>query len=83
MSMVASDADRASEERRREGGDEGDVLPFTVKIVDRAAGERVLARAASASLARAIFGAARTEFPHARVQLKRGSEIILDSDVAG
>jgi len=81
--MVASDTDRAGEERRREGRDESDALPFTVEIVDRAAGERVLGRAASASLARAIFSAASTEYPQARVLLKRGSETILDSDTAG
>jgi hypothetical protein len=58
------------------------VLPFTVELVDRGA-DRILARAANASLARAIFGAARTEYPHARVIMKRGPETILDSGIAG
>jgi len=80
---VPSDADRTSDTSRLECPDEKDALPFTVEILDRGAGDRVLARAASASLARAIFGAARSEYPHVRVVLKRGSETILDSGIAG
>jgi hypothetical protein len=80
--MVASDTDCTSETPRREQP-ENEALPFTVEISDRPEGERILARAASASLARAIYGAARTDFPHARLLLKRGSEIILDSGIAG
>jgi hypothetical protein len=77
--MVASDTDPGTGSSRREPYQDSDPLPFRVEIVDHAAGDRVLARAATAALARAIFGAARTEYPHGRVLLKRGSETILDS----
>jgi hypothetical protein len=83
MAVVASDTDRASETPPREPRDETDALPFSVEILDRTGGDRILARAASASLARAIFGAARSEYPNARVVLKRGPETILDSEIAG
>ena len=41
--------------------------------------ERVLARAATAELARAIFKAARSEHPQRRVTLRRGNRILADS----
>ena len=41
--------------------------------------ERVLARAVSFSLARAIFNAAKTEHPERRVTLRKGSKIVADS----
>jgi hypothetical protein len=41
--------------------------------------ERVLARAASMQLARAIFKAAQSEHPHRRITLCRGGRIVSDS----
>jgi hypothetical protein len=41
--------------------------------------ERVLARAASMQLARAIFKAAQSEHPHRRITLCRGNRIVSDS----
>jgi hypothetical protein len=57
-------------------------LPFCVELwqADEDKVERVLARALSVQLARAIFTAALTEFPQRRITLRRGSETVLDSD---
>ena len=41
--------------------------------------ERVLARAFSAALARAIFKAARVEHPDRRITLRRGKRLVADS----
>jgi hypothetical protein len=57
-------------------------LPYTVELwnLPRTAPERIIGRAASAVLARAIFTAARTEHLGRRVLLRRGSRIIAESD---
>jgi hypothetical protein len=49
-------------------------LPYRIEIWDSATGrvERVLARAAGAQLARAIFAAVRVEYPGRRIILARG-----------
>jgi hypothetical protein len=57
-------------------------LPYRIELWDAAdhtAVERVLARAVSAQLARAIFKAAQSEHPDRRVTLCRGTRIIADS----
>jgi len=57
-------------------------LPYRVELWDAAKGEtveRVLARALSAPLARAIFKAAQTEHPDRRITLRRGSRVVADS----
>ena len=41
--------------------------------------ERLLARAASGQLAQAIFGAAKSEHPDARVILRRDTRVLADS----
>jgi hypothetical protein len=41
--------------------------------------ERVLARAVSAALARAIFQAAQSEHPERRITLSKGAHVIADS----
>jgi len=41
--------------------------------------ERVLGRALSVTLARAIFSAARGEYPERRIRLRKGSRIVADS----
>ncbi len=58
-----------------------DDLPFAVELWDAEAGkvERVIARASSGQLARAIFSTAREEFPERRITLRRGAETVLDS----
>ncbi len=57
-------------------------LPYRVELWTAANGEtleRVLARALNAVLARAIFNAARTEYPDRRITLRRGSRMIADT----
>jgi hypothetical protein len=57
-------------------------LPFRVELWHDAgddAVERVLARAASAQLARAIFKAAQDEHPERRITLREGNRIVADS----
>lgn len=63
---------------RGDTGDEGR-LPFTVELVGPDGGMRVLARAANAPLARAMFVAARTEYPERRVLLKCRDDTVADS----
>jgi hypothetical protein len=57
-----------------------DELPYSVLLCHSETGtpERVLARAASAQLARAIFNAAQSEFSGRRIMLRRGGETVLD-----
>jgi hypothetical protein len=59
-----------------------DELPYRVELW-RDGGteglERVLARALSVQVARAIFKAATDEHPHRRITLRRGSRIVADS----
>jgi hypothetical protein len=57
-------------------------LPYAVALWrkgDRELIERVLARAPSAALARAIFKAAQTEHPERRITLHRGERLIADT----
>jgi hypothetical protein len=57
-------------------------LPYRIELWgagDRGSPERVLARAFSATLARAIFKAAQGEHPDRRITLSRGSRIIAES----
>jgi hypothetical protein len=58
-----------------------DDLPYSIELwrKDNAIQERVLARASSATLAQAIFNAARSEHPERRITLQKGSQIIADS----
>jgi hypothetical protein len=57
-----------------------DKLPYRIELWDgTATRERVLARALNATLARAIFAAARSEHPDGRILIKRGVRIIADS----
>jgi hypothetical protein len=58
-----------------------DALPYRIELWDGAADERrILARAISAQLARAIFRAASDEHPESRILLRRGNRIVADSD---
>ena len=56
-------------------------LPYRIELHadDGGAGERVLARAVSAELARAIFMAALTEYPGRRITLRKGNRTMADS----
>jgi hypothetical protein len=58
-------------------------LPYVVELWngDGAAVEKVLARAARVSLARAIFLAAKGEYPDRRLCLRQGSKVLADSAV--
>jgi hypothetical protein len=57
-------------------------LPYTIELWDltRSAPERVIARAASMVLARAIFAAAQTEHLGRRLVLRRGGKVVHESD---
>lgn len=78
-----------SESRRSTGNnlappsDEGDDenLPYRIELWDtrNRRVERVLARAARAALARAIFAAAQQEYPERRITLQRGSRLIVET----
>jgi hypothetical protein len=59
----------------------GGALPYTVELWDlpRLAPERVIGRAASVVLARAIFGAAQTEHLGRRIVLRRGRKVLAES----
>lgn len=57
-------------------------LPYRIELWhdgDRDAVERVLARAASVQLARAIFSAAQSEHPDRRITLAKDNRIIADT----
>lgn len=57
-----------------------DALPYRIELANPDDGEqRILARAASAQLARAIFRAAVAEHSDARITLCQGRRIIADS----
>ncbi|MDR3513600.1 MAG: hypothetical protein P4L73_18340 [Caulobacteraceae bacterium] len=58
-----------------------ETLPFTVELWDltRFEIERVLGRASSATLAQAIFAAAKTEHLGRRVTLRQGQVMLADS----
>ena len=59
---------------------DGETLPYHIELWhDRDCVERVLARAFSAPLARAIFKAARSEHPDRRITLRRGKRVVADS----
>jgi len=57
-------------------------LPYTVELwnLPRTAPERIIGRAASAILARAIFTAAQSEHLGRRIVLRRGSRLIGETD---
>lgn len=75
----------ASDRRRRAvaqaGGEAAEDLPYIVELwtLTRAEVERVLGRANSATLARAIFTAAEMEHLGRRITLRKGSERIAES----
>ena len=56
-------------------------LPYRIELwrEDAEEPERVLARAASIQLARAIFTAAQGEHPQRRITLSKGNRIVSDS----
>ena len=58
-----------------------DHLPYCIELRTLADGsiEKILARAANAKLAQAIFKAAQAEYPGRRISLSRGARIIADS----
>ena len=57
-----------------------EALPYRIELWDANAGtKRILARAVTAQLARAIFRAATREHPESRITLRRGARIIADS----
>lgn len=60
----------------------GERLPYTVELwnLARTEPERVIGRAASAMLARAIFVAATREHLGRRIVMRRGSQVLGESD---
>jgi hypothetical protein len=71
----------AKVERISAAATQADKLPYSVELWDEDAHalERVLARAFSQQLARAIFRAAQQEHPDGRILLRRGSRTVADS----
>ena len=59
-----------------------DELPYWIELwkTESRHVERVLGRAASAQLARAIFTSAQSEFPDRRITIRRGEEMVIDSE---
>ena len=57
-------------------------LPYAIELWDlpKLRPERVIGRAASMVLARAIFVAARSEHPGRRIVLRRGSKVVAETD---
>lgn len=58
-------------------------LPYRIELWHAEAGdavERVLGRAVTNQLARAIFNAAQGEYPERRITLSKGARILADSD---
>lgn len=57
-------------------------LPYAVELwnLARTAPERIIGRAASAVLARAIFTAAQSEHLGRRIVLRRGGEVLAQSE---
>lgn len=56
-------------------------LPYTVELwtLTRTAPERIIGRAASAVLARAIFTAAQSEHLGRLIRLRRGSQVLAEA----
>jgi hypothetical protein len=80
--MIDQDQDRAKVLRLAGYPGQPEKLSYRIELwkhgdVDTV--EKVLARAMSASLARAIFKAARDEYPDRHIVLCRGTRVILDS----
>lgn len=59
-----------------------ELLPYRIDLwsADKRTIERVLGRVASATLAQAIFKAARTEHPRRYVTLRQGARVIAESE---
>ncbi|MDB5445526.1 MAG: hypothetical protein JWQ97_843 [Phenylobacterium sp.] len=57
-------------------------LPYAVELwnLPRTEPERIIARAASATLARAIFAAAQNEHLGRRIVLRRGSQVLQQTE---
>jgi len=60
-------------------------LPYCIELwaEDNSCVQKVLARAATLSLARAIFGAARDEHPERRLTLRQASRVLDDTGKRG
>ena len=79
---MARTQDRAKPPRTGAAPPAPDELPYRIELwhLDGAdAVERVLGRALSAQLARAIFNAAKGEYPDRRITLRKGSRFISDT----
>ena len=80
--MAQRETLRARSSRGGSPSVESSGLPYSVELWhedERELVERVLARASSAALARAIFKAAQTEHPERRITLRRGARLIADT----
>jgi len=80
--MIDSDGDGAKVVRLDGDSDDGG-LPFCIELWDAGkadAVEKMLARATSLGLARAIFKAAGEEHPGRRITVRQGRRILADSE---
>lgn len=65
-----------------EEADGRDRLPFTVELQQPEGGGRIVGRAASLGLARAILTAARNDYPAALLILRQDGELIEEGEPA-
>jgi hypothetical protein len=80
--MIESDRQNAKPARLGGGSAAGENLPYRIELwtANKVTVERVLARAVNATLARAIFNAARTEHPERLIVLRRGARVIAECE---
>jgi hypothetical protein len=81
--MAEQEQNKIKPVRRATTPTPGEVLPYCVELWDLATKsrvDRVLARAYSAMLARAIYMAAVIEQPGRRITLRHGERILADSE---
>jgi hypothetical protein len=84
--MIDSGEDKAKVVQLDVQAGEDSALPFCIELWDAAKAdtvERMLARAASLGLARAIFKAAGDEHPGRRITLRQGRRFLADSAGGG
>lgn len=76
------DSKRETSGKRPATGSRNDDLPFHIELWDgpKKDVERILARAATVTLARVMFAAARTEYPDRHVTLRQGAKFLAASD---
>ena len=72
---------KAAKAAKSRSGTQDEELPYSIELWDDddRLPQRVLARAFTSALARAIFQAAQNEHPERRIVLRRGARTVADS----